>query len=172
MGVILWPSIISSSNRYFLQKKEHCCIEYSPVFIAVLPADFNGLRKYLLCNDLYNQQHPFQNVNICFRYDKNSFFPILIENNRFVFQKFHLETMIRFFKIKWLLKGQQVGVFRSGYQVCECNYEAALIFTDNINKDCWAQLHLVIVSNDSEGSEVTPNIAARSQNFLFTFSTL
>lgn len=50
--------------------------------------------------------------------------------------------------------------------------ETALIFTDNINKDCWTPPHVIIVSSDSEDGEVTPNIAATSQNFLFTFSTL
>lgn len=32
-------------------------------------------------------------------------------------------------------KGQQVVIFRSGYQVCECSYATALIFADSINKD-------------------------------------
>lgn len=64
MRVIPWPSIISSANRYFLQKKEHCCAEHSAVLIVILPADFSRLWKCLLCNDLYNQWHPFQNVSV------------------------------------------------------------------------------------------------------------
>lgn len=98
MELILWPSIVSSANRYFLQKKGHCYTEYSPVLIAILPTDFSRLRKCLLCNNLYNQWHPFQNVSSVSDMIKtppsHPPLPILIEKNIFVVQKFHLETMI------------------------------------------------------------------------------
>lgn len=38
--------------------------------MEIFPAEFSRLGKYLLCSDLYNEWHPFQNVRVSFRPEK------------------------------------------------------------------------------------------------------
>jgi len=94
---------------------------------------------------------------------------VLIEKNRFVVQRFHLETMIWLFKMKWLkkVKGGSLLLYSEVmYWICECNYAIALIFIENINKDWWSPLHLITVSSGSQDGQLTQSIAPRTQNFF------